>query len=126
MTVNGEVDMGDGGIEVTHKVVKDAKKDLEGILGLLSPAPTDRRATPVFASNGAIQQLLQDPAAIGGFWPAAQGFQASVRSAESAVGGSYTEIARQVTNAVGLLQAAITRLENAEREGTTHAEQAQV
>ncbi|MDP9865454.1 MULTISPECIES: hypothetical protein [Streptosporangium] len=116
----------DGGIEVTHKAVKDAKIDLEEVLKILSPDPKDRKATPVFSQSGPIQQLLQDPAAIGGFWPAAQGFQTSVRNAGSAVGNSYVEITTQLTNAIGLLKVALTRLETAEKAGTEHAGQAQV
>lgn len=116
----------DGGVEVTHKAVKDAKTDLEEVLELMRPSPGNHKVTPVFAQNGAVRRLLGDRAAIGGFWPAAQGFQTSVQNAEIAVGGAYTEITTQLTYVIGLLNTAVTKLENTERDGMERAGQIQV
>ncbi|GAA0846685.1 hypothetical protein ACFQVD_40025 [Streptosporangium amethystogenes subsp. fukuiense] len=116
----------DGGVEVSHQAVNNAKADLEEVLKLLNPGWDKGTETPAFPEGGAVRQLSHDSEAVGGFWPAAQGYHTSFRNADLAVSGAYLEITLQLEHAITLLKTAVTNLENAEGAGAAHAGQAQV
>ncbi|WP_169950612.1 hypothetical protein [Microbispora sp. H11081] len=111
----------DGGVEVSRKALRNARKDFEEVLEVLAPGASKRTTPPVaFHEGGAVKRLVMRREAIGGFWEAASGFHSSVTSAEVAVTAVYAEIATTLGIAAERLELAIRNLDAGEHAGARH------
>ncbi|MCG5218945.1 hypothetical protein [Streptosporangium sp. KLBMP 9127] len=109
----------DGGLDVNHRAIKDARDALEDVLDDLVPGSSENDVTAVaFPVGGAVSQLAADPAALGGQWAAATGFRMSFTNAQMAIEASYAEIAMMLDAAVVRLDQAYKNYGTAEEAGT--------
>jgi hypothetical protein len=115
------------GVDLSRRAIRAARSDLEEALTLLrGESESDSGARPVLTTSSPVAQLTSDYEAMGGFWPAAAGFQTSAGNGLSAVTASYENIVTQVESVIELLNQAVRNYDGAETGSETRSESVQV